>query len=71
MVVKKGGKKSSSVVPLPVGHSREDDPPRGIRNNNKGLNYYYQGKTDACVLGGLAVCCFLDDWAVPSQRLAA
>jgi hypothetical protein len=54
MVVKKGGKKSSSdkFVPLPVGDSREDDPPRSIRHN-KGLNYYYQGKVDNCVLVGL------------------
>jgi hypothetical protein len=53
--VTKGGKKSSSdkFVPLPVGDSREDDPLCGIRNN-KELNYYYQGKTDVCVLGGLA-----------------
>jgi hypothetical protein len=55
MVVTKGGKKSSrdKFIPLPGGDSREDDPPRGICNN-KGLNYYYQGKTDICVLGGLA-----------------
>jgi hypothetical protein len=55
MMVTKGGKKSShdKFVTLPVGDSREDDPPRGICNN-KGLNYYYQGKTDVCVLGGLA-----------------
>jgi hypothetical protein len=55
MVVTKGGKNSSSdkFVSLPVGDSREDNLLRGIRNN-KGLNYYYQGKTDICVLGGLA-----------------
>jgi hypothetical protein len=54
MIVTKGGKKSSSnkFVTLPVGDSREDDPPHRICNN-KGLNYYYQGKTDVCVLGGL------------------
>jgi hypothetical protein len=46
-------KNHDKVVTLPVGDSRDDNPPRGIRNN-KGLNYYYQGKTDVCVLGGLA-----------------
>jgi hypothetical protein len=53
-VVMKGGKKSSmdKFVPLPVGDSREDDRPRSIRKN-KGFNYYYQGKMDVCVLGGL------------------
>jgi hypothetical protein len=52
MMVTKGGEKRhhDKFVPLPVGDSRDDDPPRGIRNN-KGLNYYYQGKTsDVCVL---------------------
>jgi hypothetical protein len=55
MMVTKGGKKSyhDKFVTLPVGDSREDDPPCGIRNNKR-LNYYYQGKTDVCVLGGLA-----------------
>jgi hypothetical protein len=54
MLVTEGGKKShhDKFVTLPVGDSRED-PPRGIRNN-KGLNYYYQGKTGVYVLGGLA-----------------
>jgi hypothetical protein len=71
MMVTKGGKKShhDKFVTLPVGDSREDYPPRGI-HNNEGLNYYYQGKTYVCVLGGLANFCFLDDWAGPSQRLA-
>jgi hypothetical protein len=40
-------------LPLPVGDSREDDPPDHIRDN-QGLNYYYQGKVDNCVMGGLA-----------------
>jgi hypothetical protein len=55
MMVTKGGKKShhDKFVTLPVGDLREDDPPRGICNN-KGLNYYYQGKTDVCVLVCLA-----------------
>jgi hypothetical protein len=54
-MVTKGTKKQTSdkFVTLPVRDSRDDDPPRGIRNN-KGLNYYYLGKTDVCVLGGLA-----------------
>jgi hypothetical protein len=46
-MVTKGTKKKNEdkFVTLPVGDSRDDDPPRGIRNN-KGLNYFYQGKTD-------------------------
>jgi hypothetical protein len=53
--VTNGTKKNpeDKFVPLPVdGDSRDDNPPRGIRNN-KGLNYYYQGKTDVYVLGAL------------------
>jgi hypothetical protein len=34
------------------GDSREDDPPISIRHS-KGLNYYYQGQYDSCVMGGL------------------
>jgi hypothetical protein len=65
MIVTKGGKKSSSYkfVPLPVGDSREDDPPRDIRNN--------KGRQDRRMCSEwLSQCCFLDDWAGPSQRLA-
>jgi hypothetical protein len=67
MMVTKGGEKRhhDKFVPLPVGDSRDDDPPRGIRNN-KGLNYYYQGKTsDVCVLGGLANAVF---WMIGLDR---
>jgi hypothetical protein len=39
-------------VNLPVGDSREDNPPNSIWHN-KGLNYYYQGRVDNCVMGGL------------------
>jgi hypothetical protein len=53
MVAKGTKKHEEKFVTLPVGDSRDDDPPRGIRNN-KGLNYFYQGKTDVCVLGGLS-----------------
>jgi hypothetical protein len=44
-IVTKGSKKKQNdkFVTLPVGDSRD----------NKGLNYFYQGKTDVCVLGGL------------------
>jgi hypothetical protein len=55
-------------VTLPVGDSRDDDPPRGIRNNKK-LNYYYQGKTDVCVLGGLANAVFWMIWLDPAKDL--
>jgi hypothetical protein len=37
---------------LPVGDSRNDDPPVAIRDN-LGLNYYYQGNVDNCVMCGL------------------
>jgi hypothetical protein len=37
---------------LPVGDSRNDDPPFAIRANLL-LNYYYQGNVDNCVMGGL------------------
>jgi hypothetical protein len=49
------GKKISShqFLPLPVGDSRDDDPPLSLRDN-QGLNYYYQGQVDNCVMGGLA-----------------
>ncbi len=37
---------------IPPGDSRDDDPPFGLRHN-RGLNYYYQGTVDNCVMGGL------------------
>jgi hypothetical protein len=54
-------------VTLPVGDLRDDVPSREIRNN-KGLNYYYQGKTDVCVLGGLANAVFLVVWLDPARE---
>ena len=38
---------------MPVGDSRDDDPPSYLRDN-QGLNYYYQGQVDNCVMGGFA-----------------
>jgi hypothetical protein len=38
---------------IPPGDSRDDDPPSIIRHS-KGLNYYYQGQVNNCVMGGLA-----------------
>jgi hypothetical protein len=43
---------SDKFLPLSVGDSRDDDPPGSIRHQN-GFNYYYQGKVDNCVMGGL------------------
>jgi hypothetical protein len=40
-------------LPLPVGDSRQDNHPVIIRDN-QGLNFYYQGQVDNCVMGGLA-----------------
>jgi hypothetical protein len=37
---------------IPPGNSRDDDPPFALRHN-QGLNYYYQGAVDNCVMGGL------------------
>jgi hypothetical protein len=37
---------------LPVGDSPNDNPPVAIQDN-LGLNYYYQGNVDNCVMGGL------------------
>jgi hypothetical protein len=37
---------------IPPGDSRDDDPPFVLRHN-QGLNYYYQGQIDNCVMGGL------------------
>jgi hypothetical protein len=45
-------KKKERFLPLPVGDSRNKDPPSAIRYN-QGLNYYYQGHHDNCVMGGL------------------
>jgi hypothetical protein len=70
MVAKGKKKHHDKFVPLPVGDSRDDDPPCCICNN-KGLNNYYQGKTDRRICSGwLSQCCFLDDWSGSSQRLA-
>lgn len=41
------------IVTVPIGDSRDYNPPLPIRNNH-GLNYNYQGKVDNCVMGGLA-----------------
>jgi hypothetical protein len=38
---------------IPPGDCREDHPPMDIRHR-QGLNYYYQGKVENCVMGGLA-----------------
>jgi hypothetical protein len=40
-------------LPLPVGDSRDDDPTSNQRDN-QGLNCYYQGQVDNCVMGGFA-----------------
>jgi hypothetical protein len=39
---------------LPPGDTRDDDPPESIRCAEFGLNYYYQGKIDNCVMGSFA-----------------
>ena len=39
---------------LPPGDTRDDDPPESIRCKESGLNYYYQGKLDNCVMGSFA-----------------
>lgn len=44
-------------VRLPPGDSRLDDPPVPIRDVS-GLNYYYQGEKDNCLMGGLANAAF-------------
>jgi hypothetical protein len=36
-----------------MGDSRDDNPPSNLRDN-QGLNYYYQGQVDNCVMGGFA-----------------
>ena len=52
------GKQSlARFIPLPVGASRDDNPPVSIRDN-QGFNFYYQGKMDNCVLGGLVNAAF-------------
>jgi hypothetical protein len=50
--VKEDESSSEKFLPLPVGDSRDDNPPTYIRHHN-GLNYYYQGKVDNCVMDGL------------------
>ena len=52
-----------SFVRLPPGDSRLDDPPLQIRDT-KGINYYYQGEKDNCLMGGLANAVF---WMVGSD----
>jgi hypothetical protein len=47
----KEGMANQRFLPLPVGDSRDDDPPSNLRDN-QGLNYYYQGQVDNCVMGG-------------------
>jgi hypothetical protein len=47
----KEGMVNQRFLPLPVGDSRDGDPPSNIRDN-QGLNYYYQGQVDNCVMGG-------------------
>ncbi len=47
-----GERPLTRFLTLPVGDSREDDPPVSIRDN-QGVNYYYQGAVDNCVIGGL------------------
>jgi hypothetical protein len=44
---------SNRFLIIPPGDSRDDDPPYSIRHS-KGLNYYYQGQVDNCVMGGFA-----------------
>ena len=47
-----GGKEK--FAKLPPGNTRDDDPPESIRCHESGLNYYYQGKLDNCVMGSFA-----------------
>ena len=44
----------STFLKLPPGDARDDDPPENIRDMEKGLNYYYQGQVDNCLMGGFA-----------------
>jgi hypothetical protein len=39
---------------LPPGDARDDDPPESICCLESGLNHYYQGKVDNCVMGSFA-----------------
>ena len=45
---------SATFMKLPPGDARDDDPPESIRDQNRGLNYYYQGQIDNCLMGGFA-----------------
>ena len=47
-----GGK--DRFAKLPPGDARDDDPPENIRDKTRGLNYYYQGKIDNCLMGSFA-----------------
>ena len=40
-------------IKIPPGDSRSDDPPAELRHE-KGMNYYYQGVVDNCLMGGVA-----------------
>jgi hypothetical protein len=46
---KKSGE-SSAFIKLPPGDARDDDPPTSICDSGKGLNYYYQGQVDNCLM---------------------
>jgi hypothetical protein len=46
-------KEEDMYVRVQPGDSRTDDPPIELRDK-KGNNYYYQGKHDNCLMGGLA-----------------
>jgi hypothetical protein len=48
----RGGKER--FAKLPPGDVRDDDPPEHLRNLELGLNYYYQGKVDNCLMGSFA-----------------
>ena len=56
--------KKLRFIPIPVGASRDDDPPVPIRHK-RGFNYYYQGKVDNCVMGGLVNAVF---WKMGPQQ---
>ena len=51
--LKKTGE-SATFLRLPPGDARNDDPPTNIRDDSMGLNYYYQGEIDNCLMGGFA-----------------
>ena len=61
---KKQPSKKLRFIPIPVGASRDDNPPVPIRHK-RGFNYYYQGKVDNCVMGGLVNAVF---WKMGPQQ---